>query len=249
MSDLMELVNGCGEAAQEKGDVEAAIREANALKELGFDTAAAEIMRRATLKGKLNRIAEHKYVVITDEKIRAFLERKAKARPAPEPRMIDRFDRFIRDHAMREKRLPSDFEWQSMSTTISDSFARQIEEDAQRSQARGLQNMVSRSISMFGDSVWGGATQTSTARIGVSGGQGYMWTWKEVPVSEYKAVPPKDVLLKLAEHRARGCFDGFTIASVEKIKDPLLLGRVDGVSDRRFYVAQWGEDVALDDVI
>lgn len=242
MSDLLELVKDCGEAGHEKGNVEAAIQEANSLKDLGFNTAAAEIMRRATLKGKLNRIAEYKYVVITDEKIRTFLERKAKSRPAPVARKMDRFDRFMSGF----EGIDADFGWASDTTALNTEFARQLGESARRQMDMSSQSMfVFRSMEQtFADPV-----ATTARQIGVSDGQGYMWTWNEVPVADYKAIPPKDVLLKMGEHIARGCFDSFTIASVEKIKDPLLLGRVNGVSDRRWFVQQWGEDVSLDDVI
>jgi hypothetical protein len=72
--------------------------------------------------------------------------------------------------------------------------------------------------------------------------------WVQVPVSQYKGIPPEPVLAKLAEERGKGIFQEYHIASVEGIKDPLLLGIVKDCKDR-FYLAQWGKDVALDDVI
>lgn len=226
MNDLLELVGECVEAGKEAGDIEAAIAEANSLKDLGFNTAAAEIMVRATRKGKLNRIAEQKYVVITNEKIEEFLRRKAAvvARPTQ-----DRFDRFMGGFTS-EIRLGK----QMLSADIANSVMMHFQRQAQ----------------LASESAWFSLTaQSIPSTLAAIDARGDRWVWNEVPVADYKAIPPKDVLVKMAEHKARGCFDSFTIASVEKIHDPLLLGRIEGVLDRRWYIAQWGDDVSLDDVI
>jgi len=73
--------------------------------------------------------------------------------------------------------------------------------------------------------------------------------WKEVPVEEYEGLPPAPVLETFKEHKARKVFDYFTIASVNSVPDPLLLGRIDGDDDNRWFIAQWGKDVCLDDLI
>lgn len=75
---------------------------------------------------------------------------------------------------------------------------------------------------------------------------GFMWT--EEKVSEYKAVPPDAALAALKTAKGKEIFDYFVIASVTNMKDPLLLGRLHGSEDR-YFLAQWGEDIALDDVI
>ena len=74
------------------------------------------------------------------------------------------------------------------------------------------------------------------------------FSWREVPLSEYRTLPPQDVLETLKIHQDRKVFDYFAIASVEQIKDPLLLGHVIGSSDR-WFIKQWGEDIALEDVL
>ena len=74
------------------------------------------------------------------------------------------------------------------------------------------------------------------------------YAWEEVPIATYNGIPPENVLLVLKEQKEKELFDDFTIASVESIKDPLLLGRVNGVQER-FFLAQWGSDVTLDDII
>ncbi len=73
--------------------------------------------------------------------------------------------------------------------------------------------------------------------------------WTEVPVEEYEGLPPKRVLETFKKHKERKVFDYFTIASVEGIKDPLLLGRLNGERSKRWFIAQWGIDVSLDDLI
>ncbi|GAF68945.1 unnamed protein product [marine sediment metagenome] len=74
------------------------------------------------------------------------------------------------------------------------------------------------------------------------------YEWEEIPISEYSSLPPKGVLEELNKQRKLNCFDYFTIASVNAVKDPLLLGRLNGSADR-YFLAQWGEDISLDDVI
>lgn len=75
-----------------------------------------------------------------------------------------------------------------------------------------------------------------------------LYQWTEVPVEEYKGLPPRRVINKLQEEKNRGIFDAFTIGVVKGLPDPLLMGRINGCSDR-FYLAQWGDDITLDDLI
>ena len=74
------------------------------------------------------------------------------------------------------------------------------------------------------------------------------FVWKECPIEEYESIPPKEVLTKLRMHKNRLLFDYFTIASVENIKDPLLFGRINE-TEYRYFIAQWGEDIKLDDLV
>ena len=74
------------------------------------------------------------------------------------------------------------------------------------------------------------------------------FVWKECPIEEYESIPPKEVLTKLRIHKDRLLFDYFTIASVENVKDPLLFGRINETTDK-YFIAQWGEDILLDDLI
>jgi hypothetical protein len=76
--------------------------------------------------------------------------------------------------------------------------------------------------------------------------------WLEEGVHSYKGIPPLNVLKRLEEEKNRNFFDGFVIASYReatvRIPDPLLLGYIKGY-DGRFFIAQWGDDVHLDDII
>lgn len=70
--------------------------------------------------------------------------------------------------------------------------------------------------------------------------------WTETPIALYPNIPPEYVLQKIEEHKEN--FDYFTVAEVNSIKDPLLLGRIFNLQDR-FFLVQWGDDVKLDDII
>lgn len=72
--------------------------------------------------------------------------------------------------------------------------------------------------------------------------------WEESALKDYTGIPPQHVLDALKLAKDRSCFDAFTIATVRKVKDPLLLGNINGCPDR-FFIAQWGDDVCLDDVL
>ena len=74
------------------------------------------------------------------------------------------------------------------------------------------------------------------------------FAWREELIRNYDGVPPEPVLAKLAEVKKLNLFDEFTVATVETVHDPLLLGYMKG-NDNRWFIAQWGDDVCLDDVI
>ena len=84
--------------------------------------------------------------------------------------------------------------------------------------------------------------------------EGYREMYQQLtftPVGEYAEVPPADVLGKLEEALGLNCFDAFEIAhivSVVKIPDPLLFGRINGCPDR-FFIAQWDNDVKIEDLL
>lgn len=75
--------------------------------------------------------------------------------------------------------------------------------------------------------------------------------WKEVQIRDYAGIPPIDIVDKLTIHKARNIFDEFTVASLEftkKIVDPIIFGRIKD-DPRRFFIAQWGEDIHIEDLM
>jgi chemotaxis protein histidine kinase CheA len=80
------------------------------------------------------------------------------------------------------------------------------------------------------------------------GGEIGQYAWVEIRIEKYKSIPPQAALNALKVAKEKKIFDYFTIGSVEGIKDPLLLGRINGLTDRGF-IAQWDADVCLDDLV
>lgn len=70
-------------------------------------------------------------------------------------------------------------------------------------------------------------------------------------LENYHKIPPQDVLVRLESAMNDAVFDGFEIATIQWIKeviDPILFGRIDGCPDR-FFVAQWDDDVRIEDIV
>lgn len=85
----------------------------------------------------------------------------------------------------------------------------------------------------------------------ITGEPPYNASWQElafVGVGEYEQVPPEDVLVKHQEAVDHKCFDAFEIGLIKNVKDPLLFGRINKCSDR-FFIAQWGDDVSITDLL
>lgn len=59
---------------------------------------------------------------------------------------------------------------------------------------------------------------------------------------------PDNVLEKLEEAEERELFDNFAILWVEKVKDPIVLGCVDGCEDY-FFIAEWGDDITFEQIV
>lgn len=77
------------------------------------------------------------------------------------------------------------------------------------------------------------------------------FAWVEEKVEEYDGVPPSYVYEKLIKAKEAKVFDYFTVATIKrniKLPDPLLLGRIKG-DDNRYFIAQWDDDIHLDNLI
>ena len=77
--------------------------------------------------------------------------------------------------------------------------------------------------------------------------------WLEVPIKEITEPIPTNCLYILKEWKSRNVFERFTVATVEnenskKIPDPFLIGRINGDSNR-YFLAQWGGDINIDNVV
>lgn len=62
------------------------------------------------------------------------------------------------------------------------------------------------------------------------------------------SMPPADVLGKLATAQKENLFDEYAIIHVAKVHDPILVGKVKGVEDL-YFIAEWGDDVKLADLV
>lgn len=255
-NDLMELVNGCDVA--EKADtakVPAATETADLLSELGFKAAAANINKRLRPILKKAEIAAGGYIEITPAKIQDFLNRKAaeynKLRPAKSKMLHGAYSALGGDLDYVSRYLDL---VQNLGTQISNQYHQSITTSTTTSTQAWVDNMNGQ---FFGGGIqelaqavrpneyFTAATEDATSRAPGTVGR---FNWTEVPVDIYTGIPPMNVLQKFKETVAKKVFDYFTVASVNAVHDPLLLGRVNECSSR-FFVGQWGDDVSLDDVI
>ncbi len=70
-------------------------------------------------------------------------------------------------------------------------------------------------------------------------------------ICAYKKVPPPEVLSKVREAKALGCFDDFEVATVQSVKvipDPIIFGIIHGC-ENKYFVAQWDDDVKIEDIL
>jgi hypothetical protein len=66
-----------------------------------------------------------------------------------------------------------------------------------------------------------------------------------------QGLPPQEVIDAVIAANDRAIFDSLEVAyvaTVREYKDPIIFGRIDGCGDR-FYICQWGDDVAITDLL
>lgn len=248
---LMELVDDCEQVNEPYTKTDENMLRAEQLKDLGFLKVAEDIVTQVKTKDKLGRITDYGYIKITDEQIAKFLDKKVELYNAEheiKPSQIDP------DESVSARRRWFDFgkRIQSPQMPMPPLEQRDFGNPLRYTQRSMIADMYDRmmrdSILLgFGGYTGGSSLSRDTCDRGKSTGIG-RFEWNETHIQAYKTIPPQDVLDKLAEHKAREVFDYFTIASIESIPDPLLLGRVNDVKDR-FFIAQWGKDITLDDII
>jgi hypothetical protein len=79
----------------------------------------------------------------------------------------------------------------------------------------------------------------------------YYKTMRFTALEIYQDVPPAEVLQKIREARELKCFDRFevlTLEAQEVTPDPVIFGRIEG-DDNRYFVAQWDDDVRIEQIL
>lgn len=249
MSDLMELVAECEMLAGAKKVSNEAIETKKLLKALGFNAAFTEVDRELDTNNQLARLAEFKYIVITNNKIKKFLNRKAETYNKTHESVVSLEESVLgmgiggigRATAIGTRPFTAT-QTQMNAVELGERMAHVTD-----SWMREYAQSVGVSIPMADPFSAMERISTPTIHRNVNTGTG-QFAWDEVRVVSYKGIPPLSVLKTMKTHKARGIFDYFTIATVNEIKDPLLLGRINNHADR-YFISQWGDDVSLDDLI
>lgn len=225
METLMELIDKA-KTEDEQNVKESTLNVGNELKDLGFNKISDKILKSIQLKNKITVIAKQKYLKITTKMIEDYLNNKA-----------DEYDKI---HYKIDKNIPIVYG----NDLIPNYFITRdtpvyFNNYSLSSFTEKKEEAPSKKIIMVKYTCDYKSNKTGT--IG-------KFVWEECPIEEYEGIPPKEVLDKLRIHKEKELFDYFTIASVKNIKDPLLFGRINN-NDNRYFIAQWGSDILLDDLI
>ncbi len=70
-----------------------------------------------------------------------------------------------------------------------------------------------------------------------------------VEIKDYKKLPPDHVLESLKQAQADDMFDTFHIAYIERVKDPILFGKIKAFKNLFFFIDQWGDDVKFEEIL
>lgn len=229
---LMELIDECRKLEVVISDkAKESIGVAEKLKALGFNKAHLNLAVKLDKQIRLEKIAEYDYIKITNKDIEKYLEKKvARYNEECKPKSKKKAD--------IEQAEASLYQWANMYAPITITTA---------NIQPGLFHYVNQPEVAPSKTYISITKDTCHRRSSQKGTIGY-FKWKETPVSDYNGIPPVGILETFAEHKKRNLFHDFTVAEVEGIHDPLLLGRIDG-SDERFFIAQWGDDIQLDDLL
>lgn len=87
--------------------------------------------------------------------------------------------------------------------------------------------------------------------VKLSGGYGQYNQLRFTRIGDYNKIPPVAVLTRLREAVHDNVFDFFEVADIQSVKevpDPIIFGRIEGCIDR-FYVAQWDDDVTIEEIV
>ena len=227
----MELIKTCEVASSAKALNYKALDLAGELGKLGFDKMAKKLGREFIVAEKMECIAKEKYPIVTDAKVQAFLDSLAKAYNAKRKKNTITLNGHQFQYVVTPQ-TPTGL----LGTTITYSNTLNDEYDTVNEWYRTepVKHLV--------------LTATTCDAMSNEPGTIGAYKWNEVRIADYEAIPPAPALKALAAAQEKEIFDYFTIASVSAVKDPLLLGRIEGRPER-WYLAAWGDDVSLDDVI
>lgn len=234
MADLMELVNTCEVAMGgiKTDKAESAMSRISELKHLGFNKAAGLISDALNPKMRIEKIAFHKFICISEKKIQDYLNRKA-------DEYNKKWTRATGGGAMGHMLVGNSFAIPVNSNVWLGGGLAGISSPTPPRQETP-QEYTSYDTTYYD-------VPTMHSGISAEGTIGH-FRWIELHTKDYEKIPPKEVLTRLKEVQEMEVFDNFTVAEVNQVKDPLLLGRIRGSKDR-YFIAQWGDDVSLDDVI
>lgn len=83
-------------------------------------------------------------------------------------------------------------------------------------------------------------------------GKNYRIMLEEELVENYKNVPPLEIIKKLNQVKENRLFDTYVViypTVKEIIQDPLLCGKIHEEKDQWFFIAEWGDDIKLEQLL
>ena len=241
METLMKLV-GDAECLEETPEPKPNESRIKLLADLGFNAAKENLSLRFNKKHQLAQIAKYKYLVITPAKIEAFLQNKVDEYNELHSQPKDKKNTFTTTYANNALFYDS---YASLFNAAGFGVVGQQQIESMYNQqllARGLSNVSTNSPKRR--AITKQTIDYNSSNPDTIG----KFCWTETPVENYEGLPPDNVLETFKKHKERKIFDYYTVAEVEHVHDPLLLGRLHN-NDNCYFIAQWGDDVKLDDVI
>ena len=261
METLQELIEMGTKVTDTYEKVDENLSRAVELEALGFKKMATDIYKEIERKDKLSRLTG--YIKVSEENIKSYLKRKVERYNREHQRQSSAitdtgFSSMANYRRMLEARM-----WAFNPLTGSsagqsgNSYADAVREQQQREMiSQQMEESRRMMASMQLPDFAGMYSSPSNSDFKLSertcdytnGGEIGQFIYNEIKLENYPAIPPSHILENLKVHKDLHLFDYFTIGSVEKVKDPILWGRIEGSTDR-YFICQWGEDISLDDII
>lgn len=233
---LKELIEMSENEVNFTYNVDEKLRAVSELENLGFTKVAAEKKSELENQSKVNKLSKQGYIKITDGNIKKFL--------------IMKVEKYNKSHKPYK------------NETIRDIVPSPYLNMEERAEERRRVGRITRettgsygypsveprrggdSLQKYNPNIHKITNDYYSRKPGTIG----QFCWAEHEISDYPTIPPKHVLDRLKEEKEKNLFDYFTIGSVEELPDPILFGRLFYNKDR-YFIAQWGTDITLDDLI